>query len=59
MKMKGERSSMKTFAKLTIALALLATIAVISGCATAEKPNYQGHKGVSPTVHDYYPPKTK
>jgi hypothetical protein len=56
--MKGE-ASMKTIAKLTVAVALLATAVVISGCANARQPNYQGHKGVSPTVHDYYPSNPK
>ena len=50
---------MKIIAKLTVALALLAIAVVISGCATAEQPNYQGHKGASPTVHDYYPDKSQ
>lgn len=50
---------MKTIAKLTIALALLATIAVVSGCATSEKPDFQGYKHSSPTIDDYYPPKSK
>ena len=40
--------------KLAVALAIV----FLAGCATSEKPNYQGHKGTSPTVHDYYPPKT-
>lgn len=50
---------MKTIAiKTVLGLSMAATLIVLSGCATSEKPNYQGHKGTSPTVHDYYPPKT-
>jgi len=56
--MKGD-TNMKIIAKLTVALSLLATIVVISGCANARQPNYQGHKGTSPTVHDYYPSNPK
>ena len=50
---------MKTIAKLMLNLTLLAALSVLSGCATAEKPNYQGKKGATPTIDDYYPPKTK
>ena len=48
---------MKTMTKLAFALALTAVVLLMNGCATAEKPNYQGHKGTSPTVQDYYPSK--
>lgn len=51
--------TMKTISRLRIALMLLVALVAVSGCATADKPNYQGHKGVSPTVNDYYPPKAK
>lgn len=50
------KEHMKTITKLAFALALTAAI-LMTGCATAEKPNYQGHKGTSPTVEDYYPSK--
>jgi hypothetical protein len=50
---------MKTIAELVAGLALLAIIVVISGCATAEKPDFQGYKHSSPTMEDYYPPKSK
>jgi hypothetical protein len=50
---------MRTIVRLTTALALLATAVVISGCASARQPNYQGHKGASPTVHDYSPSNPK
>ncbi len=50
---------MKTIAKFAAGLALLATIIVISGCATAQKPDFQGYKHSSPTIDDYYPPKSK
>lgn len=41
--------------KVSLGLAIVAMLIVLAGCATAEKPNYQGHKGISPTVYDYYP----
>ena len=53
------KESMKTITKLTTVLALLTTILIVSGCATAEQPNYQGKKGATPTIDDYYPPKAK
>ncbi len=46
---------MKSITKLVQGLLTAVTLIVLSGCATAEKPNYQGHKGTSPTVYDYYP----
>ncbi|MEK7780860.1 MAG: hypothetical protein AAB370_05105 [Verrucomicrobiota bacterium] len=49
---------MKLITRIVLGCAVGATIFVLAGCATSEKPNYQGHKGTSPTVHDYYPPKT-
>ena len=55
--MKGKY--MKTIPKLTIALMLLVALVAGSGCATAEKPDFQGYKHSSPTVDDYYPPKAK
>ncbi|MBI4325528.1 MAG: hypothetical protein HY674_09720 [Chloroflexi bacterium] len=48
---------MKTIAKLALSLAVGAALIILNGCATSEKPNYQGHKGLSPTVDDYYPRK--
>ena len=51
--MKG---NMKPITRIVLGCAVGATIFVLAGCATSEKPNYQGHKGTSPTVHDYYPP---
>lgn len=51
---------MKRDTKLKVKLSIVGAavaLVVLSGCATAEKPNYQGHKGISPTVHDYYPSK--
>lgn len=51
------KEHMKTITKLAFALALTAAIPMLNGCATSEKPNYQGHKGTSPTVEDYYPSK--
>lgn len=53
--MKG---NMKLITRIVLGCAVGATIFVLAGCATSEKANYQGHKGTSPTVHDYYPPKT-
>lgn len=41
--------------KVSFGLAMVAALIVLGGCATAEKPNYRGHKGISPTVYDYYP----
>lgn len=49
--------NMKTIAKLALSLAVGAALIILNGCATSEKPNYQGHKGLSPTVDDYYPRK--
>lgn len=40
---------------ISLGLATAAALIVLAGCATAEKPNYRGHKGISPTVYDYYP----
>jgi hypothetical protein len=48
------KNTKRTF-KVGLALAMAAAVIILSGCATAEKPNYRGHKGVSPTVYDYYP----
>ena len=48
---------MKTITKLAFGLGFVTAIVVLNGFATSEKPNYQGHKGISPTVHDYYPSK--
>jgi hypothetical protein len=50
---------MKRIVKPALALALLTFIVSVSGCATSEKPDFQGYKHSSPTVDDYYPPKTK
>lgn len=50
--MKG---NMRSIAKMALGFAAAVTLVILSGCATSEKPNYQGHKGTSPTVHDYYP----
>lgn len=50
--MKG---NMKNITKTVHGLLIAGALIVLSGCATAQKPNYQGHKGTSPTVHDYYP----
>lgn len=50
---------MNTKAQITLGGLLLAILIVASGCTTAEKPNYQGHKGTAPTVNDYYPTKPK
>jgi hypothetical protein len=50
--MKG---TMRSIAKILGALIAAVTLVVMSGCATSDKPHYQGHKGVSPTVNDYYP----
>lgn len=46
-----------TLKALGRSLGLLAVAAILNGCATAEKPDYQGHTGISPTVNDYYPKK--
>ena len=46
---------MRSIAKMALGFAAAVTLVILSGCATSEKPNYQGHKGTSPTVHDYYP----
>ena len=54
--MKG---NMKTIERLALAFILLAALIMVSGCSTAEQPNYKGHKSVAPTVHDYYPSNTK
>lgn len=51
------KQHMKTIMKLAFVLGFTAAIFMLNGCATSEKPNYQGHKGVSPTVQDYYPSK--
>ena len=48
---------MKRIAHISLGLAFVVALVVLNGCASAEKPNYQGHKGASPTVHDYYPSK--
>lgn len=48
------KDTKRTF-KIGLVVALAAAAIILSGCATAEKPNYRGHKGVSPTVYDYYP----
>lgn len=50
---------MKTIIRFTFGLITFAVLIIASGCATSEKPNYQGHKGVSPTVQDYYPSQEK
>ncbi|MEW6159020.1 MAG: hypothetical protein AB1813_16470 [Verrucomicrobiota bacterium] len=50
---------MKTIQKLTIVLMLFVTLVAVSGCATAEKPDFQGYKHSSPSIDDYYPPKAK
>lgn len=50
---------MKYTERLAFALVLLAVTAWVSGCATSEKPDFQGYKHSSPTVDDYYPSKTK
>ena len=50
---------MKNIIKLGLAVAMAVALVVLGGCASAEKPNYQGHKGTAPTVHDYYPSKTQ
>ena len=48
---------MKNILQLILGCLALATVIIASGCASAEQPNYQGKKGISPTVHDYYPDK--
>ena len=50
---------MKTISKFTTPLALLTIAFIVSGCATAEQPNYQGKKGVTSTIDDYHPSKAK
>jgi hypothetical protein len=54
--MKGK---MKNIERLALGFILLGVLVMVTGCSTAEQPNYKGHKGVAPTVHDYYPSKTK
>ena len=49
------KGNMRNIAKMVFGFAAAVTLVILSGCATSEKPNYQGHKGASPTVDDYYP----
>ena len=38
---------------------LLATSAgILIGCTSTEEPEYQGRRGATPSVEDYYPPKS-
>ena len=51
---------MKHIAKYSISLALLVIVVLaVSGCATSEKPNFQGYKHAAPTIEDYYPSKPR
>jgi hypothetical protein len=54
--MKGH---MKHMTQLILGCLALAALIIVSGCASASQPNYQGHKGASPTIYDYYPSKAK
>lgn len=49
------KENMPMIFKVSLGLAIAAVLIILGGCATAEKPNYEGHKGISPTVYDYYP----
>lgn len=49
------KSHLKMSHRVGLGLVVAALLILVSGCATAEKPNYRGHKGISPTVYDYYP----
>lgn len=50
---------MKTITRTLFGFLALAVLVVMTGCATSEGPNYQGKKGISPTIDDYYPTKSK
>lgn len=37
---------------------LVASAGILTGCTSTDEPEYQGRRGATPSVEDYYPPKS-